>query len=211
MTDVLNVALRDQTGTLRMRRLRHSGRIPAVLYGHGEASVNLDIDVREVQLLVRHGAHFVELNGAVNEHAMVSEVQWDSFGSEVLHLDLMRISVTESVELDLPIELKGQSPGTKAGGILNFVLHEATVRGPANLIPDKLELRIGGLELGKWLNASDVPLPDGVVLLTKPDEMVVECQLPKTETEEPGTADFAVEPEIVGRKEEDESAESDEG
>jgi large subunit ribosomal protein L25 len=201
--------LREETGTLRMRRMRSAGRIPAVLFGHGENCVNLAIDAREVQSLVKHGSHFVELKGAVNEHAMVADVQWDGLGSEVLHLDLLRIDVTESVELDLAIELKGQAPGTKAGGILNFVLHEVTVRGPANKLPDRLELRIGNLELNQWLNAKDIPLPEGVELVTDPEEMVVECQLPKVEAEAPAaTADFTSEPEVIGRKEE-EGAESE--
>lgn len=209
MSEVLSVAIRPETGKLRMRRLRAAGQIPAVLYGHGEANVNLAVPTRDVDTLIRHGSHFVELQGAVNEHAMVAEVRWDGLGKEVLHLDFLRINVNESVEIDLPLELKGEAPGTKAGGVLNFVLHEITVRGPANKLPDKVEVRIGELELGKEILAGQIRLPDGVELVSSPSELVVDCQLPRTD-EEAKPADFASEPEVIGRKAEEEEGEASE-
>ena len=168
MSEVLSVAIRPETGKLRMRRLRAGGRIPAVLYGHGEANVNLSVPAREVDLLIRHGSHFVELQGAVNEHAMVADVRWDGLGKEVLHLDFLRVNINESVEIDLPLELKGEAPGTKAGGVLNFVMHEIAVRGPANKLPDKIEVRIGELELGQEILTGQIRLPEGVELVTPP-------------------------------------------
>lgn len=203
MSEVLNVAMRPETGKLRMRRMRAAGQIPAVLYGHGEANVNISVPARDVESLIRHGSHFVELQGAVNEHAMVADVRWDGLGKEVLHLDFLRINVNESVEIELPLELKGEAPGTKAGGVLNFVLHEITVRGPANKLPDKIEVRLGELELGQEILAGQIRLPEGVELVTAAAELVVDCQLPRLE-EDGKPADFAAEPEVIGRKAEEE-------
>ena len=67
---------------------------PAILYGHGEACVNLALAEDEVKTLVRHGARVVDLEGAVNEKAFVRDLQWDTFGVEVLHLDLTRVWLT---------------------------------------------------------------------------------------------------------------------
>ena len=107
MADLLNVEARDTTGTLRMRRLRKSGKVPAVLYGHGEGTVSLTILQKEIDRVVGHGGHIVELKGAVTEGALIKAVQWDAFGSSILHVDLTRIDPNEKVEVTLPVELKG--------------------------------------------------------------------------------------------------------
>ena len=96
--EALVVEERELTGTLRIRRLRKEGKVPAVLYGQGKDSVNLSIDNRAVAKVVDHGRYIVKLSGAVSDTAMIKEVQWDAFGSRILHLDLARIDASESVE-----------------------------------------------------------------------------------------------------------------
>jgi len=95
VAEVLNCEQRDFTGTLRNRRLRETGKIPAVLYGRGDCK-SLSIDTRDVSSAIRHGSRIVELKGSVNESAMIKEVQWDAFGVDVLHVDLARIDASES-------------------------------------------------------------------------------------------------------------------
>src|SRR5207244_3833049 len=111
MAEVFHVKLRDVTGKRRIRRLRATGVIPAFLYGHGEACVNLALASDEVKALVRHGARVVDLEGAVSEKAFVRDLQWDTFGTEVLHLDLARVSADERVTVEVKVELKGNAPG----------------------------------------------------------------------------------------------------
>jgi large subunit ribosomal protein L25 len=201
VTDILNVSVRQEQGKRRVRRLRQTGQIPAILYGHGKENVCLAVSQRDLAPVVRRGSHFVELKGAVSEHALISGVQWDQIGTEVLHLDLTRVDLTESVNLDLPVDLRGQAPGVSAGGVLNQFTHHVRVRGAVNVMPDRLELRVSSLELGHNLKASEIALPAGVTLLSPPDEVIVECELPVTvETETPPT-DFTAEPEVIGRKE----------
>ena len=141
-----------------MRRLRSSGKIPAVLYGHGKESVSLAINGRDVDAMMRHGSRIVELTGDLSESALLKEVQWNPVGSDVLHLDLARIDATELVEVALPVEIKGDAPGTKSGGILQQALHELQIRCPANELPEKLEVSVNHLELGQTISASDVEL-----------------------------------------------------
>ena len=72
--------------------------MPAVLYGHGEENAHLSIPERQVKTLIRHHSKTVELSGAIKDTALVSEVQWDPLGIEVLHLDLIRVNLKELVE-----------------------------------------------------------------------------------------------------------------
>ena len=207
MTDTLNVEKREQTGTLRMRRLRASGMIPAVLYGHGGENLSLQIPTKDVNAAIRHGNQFVELKGAVNESALISEVQWDTFGTDVLHLDLTRVDAAEKVDVTVAVELVGEAPGTKVGGILNQPLHEIQIQCSASSLPDKLEIRINGLGLNQTMTAGDVPLPAGATLVTSADEIVVQCGEPSQAADtEASEASFAAEPEVIGRKESEEDS-----
>ncbi len=102
-TDVLHVELRDQTGSLAARKLRRSGRIPAVLYGHGEGTQHLTIAATEVSSLLRHHGKAVTLDGAVKDTALLSDVQFNALGTEVLHLDLIRVNLQEKVVVTVPV------------------------------------------------------------------------------------------------------------
>ncbi len=190
-----------------MRRLRADGRIPAVLYGHGKENINLQADVREVEKLVRESHHVVELRGAVNESALVREVQWNSLGSDVLHLDLARIDATEMIEVELTIELRGIAPGTREGGIVRQLVHEVSLKCPANKLPDVLEVSINDLKLDGSITAAELEIPSEAELLIESDTVLVTCELPLViEEPEVETAEGA-EPEVIGRKDDDEDTE----
>ena len=205
MADLLNVEARDTTGTLRMRRLRKTGKIPAVLYGHGEGVVSLTIARKEIDKIVGHGGHIVELKGAVTEGALIKEVQWDAFGSSILHVDLTRIDPNEKVEVTLPVSLKGDAPGTHNGGVVSHAKHELTIICPANKVVDALELKINGLELDQTLTAADVELPAGAELAGDPNEVIASCSAPSAAPALADDEDAATEPEVIGEKKEEES------
>jgi large subunit ribosomal protein L25 len=211
MAEVFHVKMRDVTGKRRIRRLRESGVIPAVLYGHGEASVNLAIGVDEVKAMVRHGARVVDLEGAVNEKAFVRDLQWDTFGIDVLHLDLTRVSADERVTVEVAVELKGIAPGTAEGGVVDHLTHTVEIECLVVAIPDKVVLRLGELQLDGHLNADKIELPEGAVLVTDADTVIVTCAKPM-EQPEGGAAGGGegAEPEVIGRKAGEEEAEAEE-
>src|ERR1700752_4723720 len=91
MADVLNVEVREQVGTKRMRRLRKTGKIPAVLYGHKEAVLNLAVKHEELAAVIRHSGKLVKLSGGLSEDALIRQVQWDTYGKYMLHVDLIRV------------------------------------------------------------------------------------------------------------------------
>ena len=210
MTDVLNVSLREETGTKPMRRLRRQGLTPAILYGHGKENVNLSVPTAEVEAAIRRGAKMMDLGGSLAEKALIRSVQWDAFGSQVLHLDLSRVSATESVVVNVPLELRGEAPGSKVGGMVDHHLFDVEIECPAGEIPDKLLVSIKELGLGETITVGDVPLPEHVEVLTDADAVVVSCMAQGPGEEEEGLeATGAAEPEVIGRKAEDGEEDSD--
>jgi large subunit ribosomal protein L25 len=209
MADSLNVTLRDTRGTRDARRMRRKGGIPAVLYGHGEANHCLILVADEMAAVVRHGGRVVELRGAVNEKAFIRAMQWDTYGLEVVHVDFTRVSEHERVEVKVSVELRGQAAGVKDGGIVEHFVHEIEIDCEALSIPDRIELSINDLKIGDSITAAELKLPSGVNLVSDPESVVVQCIEPRAEEEEAAAAaPTGVEPEVIGRKaEEEEEAE----
>ncbi len=211
MTDVLNVSVRNELGSGPVRRLRRAGRTPAILYGHGEANVNLSIPTSEIKAALRHGSKLVDLQGSLSEKALIRIVQWDCYGSDVLHVDLTRVSESERVEVTVSLELKGEAPGVKEGGMVDHHLFDVEIECPAGEIPDKLVASIKNLHLGQSLTLADVVLPPHVTLVTPIDTVVVSCQAQGSagELEEEAAAGETEEPEVIGRKAEDDEEDAD--
>lgn len=88
MADILNVTKRDATGKRAMRKLRDDNQTPAIYYEAGKDSISLSVPSKELELAVSHGSRNVELNGDLNSPARIQAIQWDAFGSKVLHVDL---------------------------------------------------------------------------------------------------------------------------
>ncbi|MCO6454911.1 MAG: 50S ribosomal protein L25 [Pirellulaceae bacterium] len=205
MAEVLQANLRQDLGTARSRQLRRGGRIPAILYGHGEQNVCLSVPADQLAAALRHGSKLVQLQGDVVDSALIKEVQWDVFGAEVLHLDLTRVSASERVEVTVGIELRGAAPGVQAGGQLLHAAHEVRIRCKAASIPERIEFKINDLQLGQTLTLADLRLPDEVELMDDPAAILVQCVTPQAELEEGLPAGGEVsEPEVIGRKAEQE-------
>jgi len=175
-SEVLNVQLRDLTGTTASIRLRASGMVPAVLYGHGEANRHLAIPKTEVKSLLRHHSKTVTLQGAISDTALVSEVQFDHLGIEVLHLDLVRVNLQEKVEVEVSISLHGDSVGARSGGVLLENMHSVVVSCPAGEIPETLLLDVTDLDIGGHLTAGNLVLPAGVELVTSAEAVVAHIE-----------------------------------
>lgn len=183
-TEVLEVQTREKTGKLNNRRLRAEGLVPAVLYGHGEDCVNLQVNLRDIETLLRSGAHVVNLQGAISDTAMLKDLQWDTYGIDILHLDLQRVSSTELIEVTLEVHLRGDAPGLAEGGVVEQVNRELEIRCPATSVPEYLELKVLDLHLNQTLTAARVPLPEGAELITAPETAIATCAKRSDEEEE---------------------------
>lgn len=213
MAENLKVSRREKLGGGNNRRLRKTGQVPAVLYGHGEASVALAVDVQAIMNLIRHGGKLVRLQGDAAEGAFIKAVQWDVYGKAPIHIDLLRVSDTEKVRTMVRVELKGTAAGLTEGGIVEFFVHELEIECPAAAVPEKIVVNVNDLHLGGAIHANQVTLPEGATILGDDQAVVVHCVAPHVEGEETATAALpepgAVEPELI-RKEKaaDEAAEA---
>jgi large subunit ribosomal protein L25 len=210
MSEVLTVEVREGRGTTHARRLRKAGKLPAVLYGHGEASVSLTIPTEQLDAAVRHGHKLVELTGGVAGQALLHELQWDTYSTHVLHVDLMRVEAGERVVVEIPVELRGIAPGEREGGVIEQVLHEVEIEVAVAQIPDKLHVNINELHLNQTLAVSAIEdLPEGATFVTDADEAVVHCTTPVELPEEVPAEPGAAEPEVIGERAEETEGEED--
>ncbi|TWU05110.1 50S ribosomal protein L25 [Stieleria varia] len=179
MAEVLQVEKRDLLGSANSRRLRNSGRVPAVLYGHKQDTEHLAISQADAESIVRHHAKIVELQGAVTETALVSSLQWDPLGIEILHVDLQRVDLSEKVEVKVPIRFRGEPVGARHGGIVVENVHEVEIRCSAVTIPEYVVLTVLDVDAGENRSAGDITLPEGVELLTPVETVVYTIEIPK--------------------------------
>jgi large subunit ribosomal protein L25 len=198
-TKTLSVKRRDQLGSANTRRLRKTGVVPAVLYGHGLESVSLAVAAEALLGIIRVGQKLVTLEGDAAEGAFIKTVQWDTWGKDVLHVDLLRVSDTELVETTVTIEIRGTAPGISEGGIIEHLVHEIEIDCPAAKVPDKITVLVNDLHLNKAIHAREITLPEGAKLLSDPDTVVVHCVPPHiiAEPEPAGAAAAAAEPGAV--------------
>lgn len=210
MAENLKVNRREKLGGANNRRLRKQGLVPAVLYGHGEASIALSIAAGDVMGVIRHGGKLVKLQGDVAEGAFIKAVQWDVYGKDLVHIDLLRVSETEQVRTTVRVELKGTAVGLSEGGIIEHVVHELDIECPAAAVPEKLVININDLHLDQAIHAKDVPLPAGARVISGLEAIVVHCIAPHIQAEEtpaPVAEPGAVEPELIRKEKPEEEPE----
>lgn len=207
MADVLKVEKRTTTGKRSNWRLRCTGHLPGVLYGHGEEPVMLSVPADQLRATLRHGHKVVDLQGGATGQALLQDVQWDAFQQHLMHVDLLRVDANERVTVEVPLLLKGEAPGEHHGGIVTHLIHYVEIETSPIHIPEALHLNINHLELHGQLTVADVyDLPEGATLLTDPKTPAVQCEEPVAEPDEEVAAAGA-EPEVIGRKAEDDEAE----
>lgn len=203
----LSVENRETVGKRRNRRLRESGKTPAVLYGHKKEVVNLTVATEVIEAALRHGSRFVNLSGAVNERAFIKEVQWNVWGDVVLHVDFTRVNEHEHVRLSIPVVLRGEAPGLKEGGVVKQHLHKVEIETEPSTAPEAFVVHINELGFNQQIKLADVKAPEGVTLVTDLETLVVECSEQVEVEEETAEAVEGEEPEVIGRKKADEEEE----
>jgi len=203
MAETLQVEKRTKTGKLNNRRLRCEGRLPAVLYGHGEESVSLIVPADQLRSTLRHGGKVVDLTGDASGQALLQHVEWDTFHQHLLHVDLLRVDASERVEVEVPLLLHGEAPGEHEGGVVEHLVHYVEIETSPIAIPEALHININRLKLHGSITVGEISdLPEGAKLVTDAKTVAVHCVEPTPEVEEEAAG--AAEPELIGRKAEDE-------
>ncbi len=214
-TPSLNIERRERSGTSQARALRNNGKVPGVVYGHGSSDA-IAVERRAFDDLLHHsgrsGLVELRLDGKRFDTALIREIQIDPVTRRAIHVDLQRVSANETVHAKLRVTTVGTADGVRNfGGVMDVLAHELDVEGPADKLPDHLEIDVTDLGIHGHVMADGVKLPDGLKLVTAPDTIVVTVEASKTaraleEAEAAGgAATEEVQPELV-RKTETEGA-----
>jgi len=197
----LQVLERAKLGSRESRRLRRQGLIPGVLYGRGKKSHAIAVPERELRAALSgpHGLHAildVVLNGQKTAHAsVVKDYQRDPLRGHITHVDLQEVRLDRPIHAAVAVELVGESPGVKAGGVLTQLVREVNVEALPLAVPDRLTLDLGGTEIGDSLHAADLQVPEGVKILDDPETILAAIAAPRrvVEAEEAELAEEAAE------------------
>jgi large subunit ribosomal protein L25 len=194
---VLNVEVRERTGTGGARDTRRAGLVPGVLYGGKEGPVAISVKSNEFRKALYTGkllGHLVTLkHGADTQKVIAKAVDMHPVTDEPTHFDLYRVDAHQTIKIGVAVHFAHQeeSPGLKRGGTLNVVLHEVLVSCHADQIPDEIMVDLTGLEIGASIRVSDLKLPNGVEAAVDADSTVATIATASVMAEADEAADAA--------------------
>lgn len=200
----LSIETRSKLGTTGAHALRSHGKIPAVVYGHGNVPDHIALDAHAFGELLHHSgrnAIITLLDGSKKQTAMIRVIQTHPVTRRIVHADLQRVSADETIGAKLAIVTVGVADGVKnMGGVMDVIVHEIEIEGPASKIPDHLEVDVTPLGIHEHVTAGDIALPEGFKLLTAPETVVVTIEPSRTaqDLEQAGTPGEEVQPEVIG-------------
>ena len=183
----LQATKRTESGKGAARRSRAAGRVPAVLYGRGMDPVSLEVDRREFVTALKTDAGVnvlldIEFDGT-NTLAFTRELQRDPVRGTLLHADFVKVDRTQAIEIEVPVHLVGEAPGTKEGGALEHPLFSVHVRTLPGSVPEAIDADVSALNIGDTLRVSNLRAPEGVEILNDPDAVVASIAAPISEEE----------------------------
>jgi large subunit ribosomal protein L25 len=201
---------REERGKNAARRLRASGMLPAVLYGDGDgSSTALAVPDRVVDYTLQHmgdnALYDIDL-GAGGATARIVDVQRDPVSGRLIHVDFAPVDMQQRIEVTVPLHLVGEAPGTEEGGVLQQVAYELQIETLPGDIPQELTLDVSSLGMNENLTLADLRLPDGITLVSDPEEVAAIVTAPTEITEEDLEAAGVVEEEPEEDVEEGEEA-----
>jgi len=211
-TVVLKAELRKEAGKKHAARLRRSGRIPAIVYGHGAETVAVSLDLHNFTEMLHHGHRLFNMKvGRQSETLLVKDLQYDHLGEGIIHADLVRVDLAEMVKVTVPIELKGAAKGTHQGGMVDEHLNHIEVECRASDIPEVVPVSVKDLDVGDAIHAGDIELPEGVKLVTDPGTLVLTCHLiAVSKSTEELEEQMPATPEVITEKVDQEAEDSSE-
>jgi large subunit ribosomal protein L25 len=211
---VVEAAPRAERGKNEARRLRQTGKVPAVLYGGKGEAITLSVNAKQVSAILRsesgHNTLFqVELGGK-QQPAILKDWLVDPISGKLLHVDLLRVAMDVRMKVMVPVHTFGEPSGVKVqGGVFEVVTREVEIECLPADIPTEFRVDVSELMLGKQLRANELPLDTSKMkLLTEPERVLAHVVALKVEEEKPAEAVAAetatpAEPEVIkkGKKE----------
>lgn len=205
---------RNESGKGSARSLRRAGILPAIVYSEGN-STPIQINTKIMtKLLMSGAAEHALITVALNEDGsktsehpvIIKEYQMDPVSDELLHIDFKEVSLKDKLTVTVALSIVKEPIGVKMGGILQKVLREIEVECLPTNIPDMIEIDAEHIEIGGNLHVSDLPVPEGAIILTDPTGVILSVKAPVIEEEvvEEEVLEEGAEPELVGGKGKDE-------
>ena len=214
---LLKAQKRNELGSRKARAFRKQGLIPGIIYGHGLKPQPITIYEHDVKLAISHGERLLEIDlEGKKQNVLIKEVQYETFGQEVIHVDLTRVRLDERVEVTVRIVLRGTPAGLAEDGVLQQGAKEVSLECLVSEIPEEILRKVTDLNVGDSVYMRDLELPKGAKLLTDANAMVCsvvviaeEEEAVPVEAEEPVEAEAApeVQPEVIGEKKEEDQEE----
>ncbi len=188
MSVTIKADKRDVFGKNAARRLRKQGQIPAILYGEGTISVPLTLTKKDIIAVLKsetgENTIFKIAYDASEQDAMIKDVQVEPSSDEIVHADLILISMDKAIRVEVPIQLQGEPVGVKAeGGFVDFMTREVEIECLPRDIPDHIKVDISQLHLHQSLKISDITPPEGVKFISDPSAVIVLIEVPHKEEE----------------------------
>ncbi len=167
----MNIELRTKTGTGVSRRLRMADMVPGVVYGKGLDPITVSIKVRDLQEAISGAGgqnNLITLigGGSLDQNiAIVADIQRDPLKRTFKHVDLHRINPNEKLRVTVPVVLTGTAIGVKEGGLLDLAHHQLHIECLPGNIPDSITIDVSDLKIAHSIHVSEIPLPEGIVIL----------------------------------------------
>lgn len=189
---------RDRAGKGAARAVRREGRVPAVIYGGGDAPQTISLDYKETNKLIYAG-HFlttifeIEVDGK-KTRAIPRDYQLDPVKDTPVHIDFLRITRGQNLTVNVPVHVVDQdkAPGLKDGGVLQIIEHTLSLSAPADAIPEAINVSVGGLNVGETVHLQDIKLPKGVTAVSQENLTLVSLLAPTVPSKADDAADAAV-------------------
>jgi len=169
---------REQVGTSKTVLLRKQGKLPAIMYGHGEGTSSFALNFHDFTESIYHGHRLfdIEIDGKT-ETLLVKDIQYDHLGKNFIHVDFIRVNLAELVTVNVELKFKGTAAGTNEGGMLDIHLDVIEVECKVSEIPEAIEVNVREINVGDAIHASDIEMPVGCTLKTDGEALIVNCHL----------------------------------
>lgn len=184
-TPTLVASKRERLGTRYAQRLRKTGQLPAVIYGHGADPISVSVDGKKTLAHLHHGQHVfnLEIEGEGTETCLVKDLQFGFLGDNVIHLDLTRVNLDERVKILVHLDLHGElKTANDPGAIVMHDYAEIEVECAVRDIPESI--RVDLEEYESSINVGELKLPEGMVAITPADTNIIHVQIAAEEPEE---------------------------
>lgn len=200
----LSVELRSGTGKSVTRKLRAAGRLPGVLYGLGNsAAVTVDPTTLTRILLnekERLKVFVAEGKGIAGKNVIVKDYQVDPLTRRLVHVDLLEVDITKTIDVVVPINIVGKAAGVADGGVLNIIERQILIRCLPTKVPDHIDVDVTALTIGSSLHLDEITLPEGATKVSHNNDTIVTCVPPTKEEEAVASLAPTAEPEVLTAK-----------